>query len=207
MDCHGAARLAMTKSVARLAMTQRRHGAPTWSLRPLPRHREERSNPLAVARRHGLPRRCAPRNDGISRAPRNDAAASLRPYLVIAPLPRHCEERSNPLQPLCEDMDCHGAARLAMTESVARLAMTQRRHGAPTSSLRPLPRHCEERSNPLRPLREDMDCHGAARLAMTKSVARLAMTRPGPRLAMTSSAGRLAMTAQALALVRFRPGP
>jgi hypothetical protein len=69
--------------------------------------------------------------------------------------------------PLREDMDCHGAARLAMTDSAVRLTMTQRRHCAPTSSLRPLPRHCEERSNPLQPLCEDMDCHGAARLAMT----------------------------------------
>jgi hypothetical protein len=79
---------------------------PTSSLSPPPRHCEERSNPSAVVQRHGLPRRCAPRNDGfggaprndgISRAPRNDAAASLRSRPFIEPPPRHCEERSNPL--------------------------------------------------------------------------------------------------------------
>jgi hypothetical protein len=40
-------------------------------------HCEERSNPSAVAQRHGLPRRCAPRND---------AGWSLRPRYVIAPI-------------------------------------------------------------------------------------------------------------------------
>jgi hypothetical protein len=57
----------------------------------------------------------------------------LRPYPVIAPPPRHCEERSNPLQHRLRHIDCHGAARLAMTEGAV---------------IAPPPRHCEERSNP-----------------------------------------------------------
>ena len=73
--------------------------------------------------------------------------------------PCHCEDRSNPLRPWQRHMDCHGAARLAMT--------ALGRHCDPTPSLRPLPRHCEERSNPLRPWQRHMDCHGAASLAMT----------------------------------------
>jgi hypothetical protein len=52
MDCHGAARLAMTEGAV---------------IAPPPRHCEERSNPSAFAQRHGLPQRCAPRNDGGGR--------------------------------------------------------------------------------------------------------------------------------------------
>jgi hypothetical protein len=37
-------------------------GAPTYHCPP-PYHREERSDPSAVLRKPGLPRRCAPRND------------------------------------------------------------------------------------------------------------------------------------------------
>jgi hypothetical protein len=39
------------------------------------------------------------------------------------------------------------------------------------------PRHCEERSNPLRPWQRHMDWHGAARLAMTEGM----VTAPPPR--------------------------
>jgi hypothetical protein len=41
--------------------------APYPVIAPPPRHCEERSNPSAIAQRHGLPRRCAPRNDGRGR--------------------------------------------------------------------------------------------------------------------------------------------
>jgi hypothetical protein len=50
---------------------------PRPVIRPPPRHCEERSNPSAVARRPGLPRRCAPRNDG--RGYVNAPAPPLRP--------------------------------------------------------------------------------------------------------------------------------
>jgi hypothetical protein len=54
LDCHGAARLAMTKGVVI---------APHPVDAPPTRHCEERSNPSAAAQQPGLPRRCAPRND------------------------------------------------------------------------------------------------------------------------------------------------
>ena len=69
---------------------------------PRPCHCEERSNPSAVVEQHGLPRRCAPRNDGRSRhcaPPRPVAAPWPRhraPAPSLCPRPRHCEERSNP---------------------------------------------------------------------------------------------------------------
>ena len=71
----------------------------------------------------------------IAPLPRHRAPApSLRPRLVIAPPPRHCEERSNPLRPWRGHVDCHGAARLAMTRGVVIAPLP--RHCAPASSLR-----------------------------------------------------------------------
>ena len=55
-------------------------------------------------------------------------------------------------RPVHNDMDCHGAARLAMTAG---------------ASLRP--RLVIARNEAIhRPVHNDMDCHGAARLAMTQ---------------------------------------
>ena len=90
---------------------------------PQHRHREARSDPWAVVRRHGLPRRCAPRNDGFCCAPCNDADG------VTAPPHRDCTPaviaRHEAIHgPLCRDMDCHGAVRLAMTGSAARIGTT-----------------------------------------------------------------------------------
>ena len=136
VDCHGAARLAMTDLAVGLAMTDLAVGlAMTQGAVIAPRfcHCEERSNPSAVVQRHRLPRRCAPRNDGLGCAPRSDGldcaprndgrgrhcapVLSLRPCLVIA--------RNEAIhRPSHNGVDCHGAGRLAMTDLTARLAMT-----------------------------------------------------------------------------------
>jgi hypothetical protein len=104
MDCHGAARLAMTGGGPLHPCAAMATPAPSWPPRPFiappPCHCEERSNPSADAQQYRLPRRCAPRNDGrraiapLSR--HGHPALSLHPRPVIAPPPRHCEERSNP---------------------------------------------------------------------------------------------------------------
>jgi hypothetical protein len=81
----------------------------------------------------GLPRRCAPRND---------------PAGIISAMPRHatptshCEERSNPLQPLSKP---GLPRRYAPRNDPAGIISALPRHATPTS-------HCEARSNPLQPL-------------------------------------------------------
>jgi hypothetical protein len=76
------------------------------------------SGPPELAARNdgGLPtaRRCAPRNDAA--VTHCGPALSSRPCAVIAPPPCHREARSDPLRPRHKDMDCRGAARLAMTD-------------------------------------------------------------------------------------------
>ena len=63
-------------------------------------------------------------------------------------------------------MDCHGAARLAMTqEEVIALRLC---HCAPALSLRH-PSVIARNEAIHRPSHKDMDCHGAARLAMTEA--------------------------------------
>ena len=80
-------------------------------------------------------------------------------------------------------MHSHGAARLAMTQRA--FTAPAPRHPDPCPVIAPPPRHCEERSNPLRPWHRHLDCHGAARRAMTQwgrhGAARRAMT-DGPPL-------------------------
>ncbi len=93
-----------------------------------------------------------------------------------------------------EDMDCHGAARLAMTDLDARLAMTDLTVGlAMTEGAVVAPRFCHcaprlviARNEAIhRPSHNGVDCHGAGRLAMTDLTARLAMTDLAARLKMT----------------------
>jgi hypothetical protein len=87
-DAHGSPRRCEPRDDAEGATLQLRHvkatpprHCPAVSLPP-PRHCEERSNPSACARRHGSPRRCAPRDDAEGATPQ------LRH--VKATPPRHC---------------------------------------------------------------------------------------------------------------------
>ncbi len=112
--------------------------APILSLHPDPViapplcHCEERSNPSAVAQRHGLPRRCAPRNDeGWSLRRTLSLPRSCRCTSILPSRPRSVIARNEAIhRRLHNDMDCHGAARLAMTRGG---------HCAPAMSL---PRSC-----------------------------------------------------------------
>jgi hypothetical protein len=63
-------------------------------------------------------------------------------------------------------MNCHGAARLAMTQE--EVISPRLCHCAPDQSLRH-PSVIARNEAIHRPSRKDMDCHGAARLAMTKA--------------------------------------
>ena len=94
-----------------------------------------------------LPRGCAP-------------GLSWRPRLVIA-RNEAIHRRSH------NDMDCHGAARLAMTEGMCAPRHDGiGRHCTLALSLRPRPVIARNEAIYWR-LHNDMDCHGAARLAMT----------------------------------------
>ncbi len=103
------------------------------------RHREGR-RPWRSVLAHGLPRRCATRNDGGVDGPCWRCSTTVITRAVA---------RGD----LCWPMDCHVAARLAMT-----------RGGRALSAL--LHHRYREGRRPWRSVLA-MDCHAAARLAMT----------------------------------------
>ena len=92
---------------------------PALSLHPALSLRGTKQSIAAFTRAHGLPRRCAPRNDAEEAALRPCPAiavparhcgpgpSSLRPRSVIAPPLCHCEERSNPQRPPHRPIDHH----------------------------------------------------------------------------------------------------
>ena len=90
------------------------HCAPPRHCTPASSLRGTKQSTAALAQAHGLPRRCAPRNDAVGPPlhplPRHcTPASSLHPCLVIA--------RNEAIhQRLHKNLDCHGAARRAMTD-------------------------------------------------------------------------------------------
>jgi hypothetical protein len=193
MDCHGAARLAMTELTrfamtewARLAMTEQRPASATQV-----HHRTPDPSSRGTKRSMGLGTRAMDCHGAARLAMTELTRFAMSEWARFA-MARQRSASAAQVHHRAPDpssrgtkrsmgfgtraMDCHGAARLAMTELTrfamsdwARFAMAQQRsasaaqvhHRAPDPSSRGTKRSmgCGIRA---------MDCHGAARLAMTK---------------------------------------
>ena len=133
MDCHGAARLAMTEGAAIAPRPFTARPAPSLHPAPSLRPRPVIARNEAIHRRsynsmdcHGAARLAM--TEGAAIAPRPFTARpapSLHPAPSLRPRPRHCEERSNP-SALMQQLDCRGLVGFEVQPAFALEARAQR---------------------------------------------------------------------------------